>query len=77
MSDDPEQKRAVLVIYKSANGRDGWCPVFPADVPEWLKAPEIVGRLVAGEQCCDVAQGPAGSDWYRAERIDADGATVQ
>jgi len=59
-------KQAVLVIYRSANGRDGWQPVMQHDVPEWVKEPSIMGRLVAGEQCMDVAEGDAGSYWYRA-----------
>jgi hypothetical protein len=63
-----EFKQAVLVVYASTNGRDNWHPLLSAEVPEWVKAPDTMGRLVAGEQCMDVRQGESGSMWYRAER---------
>lgn len=61
-------KQAHLVIFASVNGRDGWHPLAPAEVPAWVKDPETMGRLVAGEMCMDTAQGDQGSSWYRAER---------
>lgn len=60
---------ANLIIYCSINGRDVWAPVLPAEVPEWVKDPDIMGRLVAGEMCSDVAEGVTGSLWYRAEKV--------
>lgn len=62
--------QAMLVIFKSPNGRDNWEPLEAADVPEWVKQPDIMGRLVTGEQCMDVAQGDKGSAWYRAEAVE-------
>lgn len=61
-------KQAVLMIYRSANGRDGWAPVPPAEVPEWLKDLEVMGKLVDGQECMDAAEGETGSYWYRAVR---------
>lgn len=61
-------KQAVLVVYESANGRDNWKPLQAADVPEWVRHPDIMGRLVGGEECMDAAQGDKGSKWYRASR---------
>ena len=61
--------QAKLVIYKSPNGRDHWEPVMQADVPSWVRATEVMGRLVAGEACMDAAEGDSGSAWYRAERM--------
>lgn len=58
--------QAHLVILRSKDGRSDWQPVLPADVPEWTKRPEYMGRLVAGEMCMKCDEGPAGSDWYRA-----------
>lgn len=62
-------KHAMLVIYVSENGRNGWKPVAPEHVPEWVKAPDVMGRLVAGEQCMDAKVGDRGSDWYRGEKV--------
>jgi len=47
---------ARLVILRSANGEDDWTPVKPEDVPDWLRDPDVMGRLVAGY----IAQGPVG-----------------
>lgn len=62
-------QQALLVIYRSRNGRDNWEPVLPDDVPAWVKAPDIMGRLVQGEQCMDAGERPNGSMWYRAKRV--------
>lgn len=59
----------VLIIYVSPNGRDNWQPVLPADVPEWLKAPDILGELVAGEMACKADEEPP--VWYRAEKVES------
>ena len=57
------------MIFVSDNGRDGWSAVLPADVPDWLKAPAVIARLVAGDQACS----PEGGDerWWRAERLES------
>jgi len=60
-------KQALMVIFRSPNGRDNWCPIGEADVPAWVKAAEVMARLVAGEMCMDCQEGENGSDWYRAE----------
>ncbi len=62
-------KQISLVIYRSSNGRDNWEPIGPDSVPEFVRRPEVMGRLVAGEACMDCAEGVAGSDWYRASRV--------
>jgi len=62
-------KYAVLVIYKSANGRDGWMPVAEKDVPAWVKKPETIGRLIKGETCMKADDGTQGSDWYKTKRV--------
>lgn len=59
--------QAKLIIYTSPNGRDGWLPIDPHKVPEWLKRPDIVGRLVAGEMCMD-PKSSTGTDWFMAKR---------
>lgn len=56
-------KLANLVILRSTDCRR-WKPVLPKDVPAWLKEPETVGRLVAGE----MARRRKGKTWYRAEQ---------
>lgn len=69
--------QGLLVILKSDNGRDGWTPVMPEDVPEWVKAPDNMARLVAGEMCMKPDEGEKGSAWYRAEKLDSQGETKQ
>ena len=57
---------AQLVILASKNGRDDWFPVEHSEVPEWVKDPDNMGRLVNGEACMKCDEGPTGSLWYRA-----------
>ena len=59
-------KRAAVVLLASLNGRDGWYMVKPEDVPAWVKDPDTMGRIVAGESCMKCDEGVAGSLWYRA-----------
>ena len=61
-------KKAHCVIYRSENGRDNWEPVMFDSVPEWVKDPVVMGRLIAGEQCMDAGEGDTGSAWYKAIR---------
>ena len=58
-----------MVVWKSPNGRDQWEPVKPADVPDWVKAEDVMGRLVNGDMCVDPTLGDSGSDFYRVEKI--------
>lgn len=57
-------KAGTLVIYRSSTGKRKWKPVLPAAVPAWLKDPEVLGRLVAGEMAHKPKEG-----WYRAEKL--------
>ena len=57
---------AELVILASNNGRDGWTPVRPVDVPAWVKEPRNIRRMVNGEECMKANEGDKGSMWYRA-----------
>lgn len=55
-----------LVILRSENGRDGWKPVKPEDVPEWVKHPDTMAMISTGGQACDPRHG---EEWYRAEEL--------
>ena len=59
-------EQAWLVVFVSADGRM-WHPINWDECPDWVKAPDNMGRLVGGEQCS--ANGDAGP-WYRAERVE-------
>lgn len=63
--------QGTLIIYASVNGDDPWHPLIAEEVPEWVKSPDTLGRMVAGEMCCNAAEGDKGSLWYRAERMSA------
>ena len=63
--------QATLIIYRSAHGRGDWSPILPTEVPEWLKVPDVMGRLVAGEVCMKCDEGDKGSEWYMAEQVTA------
>lgn len=60
---------ARLIIHASDNGRSNWRPVDPAAVPAWVKEPDNVAHLVAGEMCMKADEGDKGSLWYRAEQL--------
>lgn len=71
---EPKTQEGVLVIYKSANGVDGWEPVKAVDVPKWLvESPEILGRAVDGEACRNDDPGllmpVEARPWYIAKRV--------
>lgn len=57
-------KAATLVIWHSRTGKRKWNPVLPAEVPEWVKDKDVLGRLVAGEKAYMKGYG-----WFRAEKI--------
>lgn len=59
--------QANLIIFSSQNGRDHWELVRPEDVPEWLKAPDVMARLVAGEECMNARE--SDNRWFYAEPV--------
>lgn len=65
-----EMKQKELVILRSTNGRDGWQPCKPEEVPDWVKTPENMGQLVRGLSCMKADEGEKGSDWYCARPVD-------
>lgn len=52
--------QAMLVIFRSDDGQSGWTPVKPEDVPEWVKSPTTIGRIMDGEMVSD------GTGWFVA-----------
>lgn len=69
---DPEGKalafnQAVFVIWASEDGRTNWTKVRPDEVPDWVKHPQVLGRLVNGDMCMAPRDGENGSLWYRAD----------
>lgn len=62
-------KQAMLVIFASSNGRDGWKPMKASEIPDWVKSPDNMARLVAGEMCMKCDEGDKGSMWYLAKRV--------
>ncbi len=59
---------AMLIIYASPDGNTGWIPVLPADVPDWVKDPDILGKMIAG-QMCQNPNSVSRTTWYQAKRI--------
>lgn len=52
----------VVLMKKHQNARE-WEPLKPEDVPDWVKAPEVMGHLVKGECCTNETRG---KEWYCA-----------
>ena len=61
-----ELKEARFIIFESPNGRDGWKPILPVDVPEWIKPAHVMGRLANGDMVTDPK---LTTNWYRAQRV--------
>ena len=59
---------AMLIIYASPDGNAGWTPVLPADVPDWVKDPDTLGKMIAGNACQN-PNSASRSTWYRAVRV--------
>lgn len=69
--EEQDQKKAVLVILVSHDEGETWAAVPTKDVPEWLKAPEIIGRIMHGEIAQEKGRvlSAASRPWYRAEAV--------
>jgi hypothetical protein len=67
----PQQfAQAYLIVFVSKDGETDWHPLRWDEVPEWVKHPDNMARLVDGDMCQDPTQGEAGSSWYKAERVE-------
>lgn len=58
----------TLIIYSSPNGESDWTSVKPGDVPDFVKDPDVLARLVDGDACADTSEGEA-TVWYAAQRV--------
>lgn len=72
--------KAMCIISVTYDEGRTWKMLKAAEVPEWVKDPDVMANLIAGEFA--QAQGgfllPEGArPWYKAERVDANGATLQ
>ena len=61
------KKQAMLVIMVSDDEKGPFKPVRPEDVPDWVKDPDVLGRMVNGEMCRN--EGP----WFLAVRANEKG----
>lgn len=59
-------KMDLIVVFRSPDGEKDWQIIAPAEVPEFVKDPDTMGRLMAGDivRNVDVSQW-----WYRAEKM--------
>lgn len=58
-------KLGFIVVYR-ADTQDGpWEALRSDDIPDWVKNPVCMGRLVRG----DMAQNPDDPHWYRADQV--------
>lgn len=62
-----EHKIASFVFFGSdtPDVLDSWKPVLPADLPAWVKKPDVLGNLVADPTYC-VVDKDFGPTHYRA-----------
>lgn len=56
----------VLVIYQSKDCVT-FDPIKPAEVPDWVKDPDILGRMVDGEAVSNDQE-----NWYIARGVDGE-----
>lgn len=66
--------QALCIIYVSTDDGKTWLPVKPEDVPADIKHPDTIANMLAGE-CAQLKDFPLA--WYRAERVDSKGETLQ
>lgn len=74
-----EERTGLLIILRSEDDGETWFPVEPALVPDWLKEPDVMGRMVAGDmvQQKSTILSATVLPWYRAEKMDSQGETKQ
>ena len=63
--------QAYMIVFVSKDGENDWHPLRWDEVPEWVKHPDNMARLVDGDMCQDPTLGAEGSSWYKAERVEA------
>lgn len=51
---------ASAIVYVSPDGHGKWTPLMSDDVPDWVKDPDVMARMLAGEDCS------IGGPWYLA-----------
>ena len=65
---------AMLIFYRSPDGETDWTPLKHDEIPDWLKAPDVVGHLVAGEMAQytpDIIVPDEVRPWYRADKVNS------
>ena len=60
------QEQGLLIIFKSTDDCATWNPIKAVEVPEWVKDPDILGRMVDGEAAHDAERSPG--EWFLAQR---------
>lgn len=70
-----EFSQALMLIYRSDDDGLTWDLVKPSEVPEWLKHPDQIAMLLAGNmaknKASDIAVPEDKLPWYRGERVEA------
>ncbi len=44
-----DHKEVSLVIQSSIDGDKPWASLFPEDIPEWVKRPDVIGAMMKGD----------------------------
>ena len=57
----------TLVVYRS-DDFENWEPVKTEEIPDWVKAPEVVYRMVDGEACQNTDE-ESGETWFVVKRV--------
>ncbi|MDA8260571.1 MAG: hypothetical protein M0Z99_33890 [Betaproteobacteria bacterium] len=58
----------ILVFFESQDGVRDWKPVDREQIPDWVRTPEIIDRLIAGEKVRNTAERV--HRYFRAVEID-------
>ena len=61
--------QAMLIVSVSKDGENDWHPLRWDEVPEWVKHPDNMARLVDGEMCQAKKLVDGESSWYKADRV--------
>jgi len=57
----------VFEVSNTEDPNEGWELIIPADVPEWVKEPDVLGKLEEGQAVCFDPDG--GGRWYRTSHV--------
>lgn len=60
----------IFVVFESPNGKDLWKAVAREDIPDWMRDPAVIDKMLAGEQAAKPNLHDGVDRWYKVVEVD-------